>query len=355
MVLLCAVLSVTAPMPACAGALARPDCAASAGQGRVGGSDGSGLLTASDDDLNRVLTAARDAGMWSIRVDIDWSLVEPVAGQRDWSVLDRAVQAVVDHRMCPLGLVTYTPAWAAVAHTGPTDSRIRPRDPAVFADFAGAAAQRYRDDIAVWEVWNEPNNVDFFKPAPDVSSYGALLEASYRAIKAADPESSVLSGGLAPAEDNGRSIAPVTFLAALYAGGVNRFFDAFAIHPYSYPALPDEPGTGHWNTAQQLTTMREQMVSGGDGGKLIWITEFGAPTGTGDGAVSDSVQAQTVETILTMARDIPWLGPAFVFNLKDSGIDAADIEQNFGMLRNNFSEKPAYAVVSRIGNANRGS
>lgn len=349
-VMLCTILAAGLGVMACAGAADRPDCAATAGTGRVGGSDGSGMSTMSDDDLGRVLTAAREAGMWSIRVDIDWSLVEPVAGQRDWSAMDRVVRAVADHGMCALGLVTYTPAWAAVEHAGPLDSRFRPRDPAVFADFAGAAAQRYREDIAVWEVWNEPNNVDFFKPAPDAALYGALLSASYPAIKSANPDATVLSGGLAPAEDDGGHIAPVTFLAALYDGGVNRFLDAFAIHPYSYPALPDAPDTGHWNTAQQLTVMRDVMVDGGDADKPIWITEFGAPTGTGEGAVSEATQARTIEIILSMARDTPWLGPAFVYSVRDGGIDVGDIEQNFGIIRNDFSEKPAYDVVSRFGN-----
>lgn len=354
-VLLGTLLTATTAVLGCADASGGgPECAAAAGQGRVGGSDGSGMLTMSDEDLNRVLADAREAGLWSIRIDIDWSLVEPVAGERDWSVMDRVVRAVADHDMCPLGLVTYTPAWAAVAHPGPLDSRFRPADPQQFADFAGAAAQRYRADIAVWEVWNEPNNVDFYKPAPDAASYGALLRASYGSIKSANPESTVLSGGLAPAVDNGRHIAPVTFLTALYAGGFNRYFDAFAIHPYSFPALPDAPGTDHWNTAQQLTTMRAEMVDGGDAAKPIWITEFGAPTGTGDGAVTDAVQAQTVETILKLARDTPWLGPAFVFNLRDAGPDPADIEQNFGMLRNDFSRKPAFDVLAYYGNANRG-
>lgn len=352
-ILLCTVLSTVAAVLACTDAQARPDCAAEAGKGRVGGSDGSGMSTMSDDDLDRVLGAARAAGMWSVRVDIDWSLVEPVAGQRDWLAMDRVVRAVADHHMCVLGLVTYTPAWAAVEHPGPLDSRFRPRDPAQFAEFAGAAAVRYRDAIAVWEVWNEPNNVDFFKPAPDVRSYGELLSAGYAAIKSANPTATVLSGGLAPAEDDGRHIAPVSYLRQLYAGGYQRFFDGFAIHPYSYPALPDAPDTAHWNTAQQLSVMREVMVQGGDAAKPIWITEFGAPTGAGIGSVDEATQARTVEIVLTMARDTAWLGPAFVYSVRDGGIDADDIEQNFGMLRRDFSPKPAYAVVSRFGNDDR--
>ena len=324
-------------------------CTMADGTGRTGGSDGAGMLTMSDDDLARTLDAARDAGMWSIRVDVDWSRVEPVAGQRKWSEVDRVVGAVVERGMCPLGLVTYAPTWAADPASRPTGTYFHPADPQLFANFAAAAAGRYRDRIMVWEVWNEPNTEKFFKPRPDVAAYGRLLTATYTALKAVAGDIAVLSGGLAPAEDNGRDIAPTTFLSGLYAGKFNRSFDAFAVHPYSYPALPNAPGTEVWNTARRVGIMRAEMVAGGDEAKPIWFTECGAPTGSAAVAVSDAAQAQTLDVVLTYAKRTAWIGAAFVFSIRDAGRDAADPEQNFGILRYDFSPKPAYAVTTRIG------
>ena len=334
-----------------AGASNDPNCAMAAGKGRIGGSDGADMITMPDDELSQVLTMAKSAGMWSVRVDVDWSRVEPTAGQRDWSDVDRVVRAVVDLGMCPLGLVTYAPAWAADPAARPVGTYYAPRDPAVFADFARAAAQRYRTDVTVWEVWNEPNTEKFFKPRPNAAQYGRLLAATYAAIKSVDAGIGVISGGLAPAEDNGRDIAPTTFLQALYDGGYNTSFDAFGIHPYSYPALPNAPGTGAWNTASRLTLMRDTMVAGGDADKSMWITESGAPTGAADVAVSDAAQAETIGIVFRMARDTPWIGPAFVFAIRDSGNDVNDPEQNFGILRHDLSRKVAYGVVSEWGNA----
>jgi hypothetical protein len=324
-------------------------CGAEYGNGRIGGSDGADMLTMSDGDLTRVLDAARDAGMWSVRVDVDWSRVEPVAGRRDWSEVDRVVHAVVEHGMCPLGLVTYAPAWAADPALRATGTYFAPRDPHVFAAFAAAAAGRYRDEVMVWEVWNEPNTVKFFQPRPGADAYGRLLAATYAAVKSVSTDLTVVSGGLAPAEDNGRDIAPTTFLSGLYAGGFNRSFDAFSIHPYSYPALPNAPGTAVWNTAQRLGIMRAAMVAGGDAGKQIWITECGAPTGTAAVAVSEDAQAQTLKIVLGLARSTPWIGPAFVYGIRDGGNDIADPEQNFGILRHDLSPKPAYGVVRGFG------
>ena len=83
----------------------------------------------------------------------------------------------------------------------------------------------------------------------------------------------------------------------------------------------------------------------------MWITECGAPTGTGPRAVSDATQAKTLDMILAMAANTPWLGPAFVYSMRDSGSDAGEIEQNFGVLRRDSTPKPAYDVVRRYGEA----
>ncbi|MDT5074176.1 MAG: polysaccharide biosynthesis protein PslG [Mycobacterium sp.] len=322
-------------------------CAGANAKGRVGVSDGANILDMSDGDLDRLLRAARDAGVWSVRVDVDWSRIEAERGRRDWSDVDRVIHAVRMHGMCAHGLLSYAPAWAADPAAHPEGSYFAP-EPELFAQFARDTATRYRNGVRVWEVWNEPNTIRFFKPKPDAASYGALLTAAYTAIKSVGPDLTVVSGGLAPAVDNGRDIAPTTFLTGLYTAGANRYFDAFGIHPYTYPALPNDLSTSAWNTALRLNNMHDVMIDGGDARKPVWITECGAPTGTAAVAVSDDAQAQTLRIMLRAARDVAWLGPAFVYSLRDSGIDRSDPEQNFGILRRDFLPKPAYAVVKEF-------
>ncbi|OMC29665.1 hypothetical protein A5740_17280 [Mycobacterium sp. GA-1841] len=353
LILLCGLTLVAGLLTVRTCAAKTADCAPAAAKGRVGGSDGAGMLTMSDEDLARELSAARDAGMWSIRVDFDWSRIEPVPGQRDWSTTDRVVEAVLRFGMCPLGLVGYAPPWAVSPALRAPDGHARPADPAQFAEFAAAAARRYLDSVSVWEVWNEPNTESFFKPVPDAGAYGQLLALTYPAIKAVDNDLWVLSGGLAPAHDHGDDIAPLTFLSALYANGQNRYFDAVAMHPYSYPELPDAPDTVEWNAAQQMWKLRDVMIAGGDSAKSIWITECGAPTGTSDVAVSEAEQAQTLRIVLQAAREVPWIGPTFVYSIRDAGEDLSDPEQNFGILQYDFAPKQAYRVVAEFGTSAR--
>ena len=325
-------------------------CDGVSAKGRVGVSDGADMLDMSGDDLDRTLNAARAANVWAVRVDVDWSRVEAVRGRQDWSGVDRVIHAVRAHGMCAHGLLTYAPAWAADQGQRPAGSYFAPR-PEMFAQFAKDTAARYRSRVSVWEIWNEPNTARFFRPKPDAGRYGALLAAAYAAIKTVGTDLTVVSGGLAPAVDNGSDIAPTTFLAGLYEVGANRYFDAFGIHPYTYPALPNDLSTSAWNTALRLRDMHDTMVDGGDPAKRIWITECGAPTGTSAVAVSDAVQADTIRILLQEARNVSWLGPAFVYSIRDSGTDASDPEQNFGILHHDLSPKASYAVVHRFASA----
>ena len=95
--------------------------------------------------------------------------------------------------------------------------------------------------------------------------------------------------------------------------------------------------------------MRDIIVPSGDIAKRIWLTEFGAPTGTARVAVTEDVQAQTASIVLLVARVVEWFGPAFVYSIRDAGTDQADFEQNFGILRRDFTPKQAYGTVSQLG------
>jgi len=313
----------------------------------LGVSAGGPFMWQSDADLERELVAITAAGVSRLRIDVDWSGIESTRGQLDWANTDRIVAAAKRHSLSVLGIVTYSPRWAQVAGVPDGDTHGQPADPAQFAAFAAAAATRYLSTIDAWEVWNEPNLQSFWSPNPNPGAYASLLAATYRAVKAVAPATPVISGGLAPATNSGdgSSIAPETFVKAMYDAGGGRSLDAVAVHPYSYPALPSDSSTSAWNTFQRLTLIRDIMVANGDGPKQVWLTEFGAPTGNSRVSVSESAQAEMIRAGIQMARAQSWMGPLFVYNGRDTGTNAADPEQNFGLVRYDFTPKPAFAAV----------
>ena len=320
-----------------------PPVATTIAAGRVGFSPGADILWASAEDQRRELDLMAATGAHWLRLDFPWPSVEPARGTFNWAPFDRIVAAAQERGFEIVGLPGYAPSWASQ----PASSGVPPVDPAAYGELVGALARRYGPlGVHVWELWNEPNLEGAWGADPDPKAYAALLTSGAAAARAADPETRILSGGLAPAVDasNGSQVSPITFVKGIYAAGAGGSFDAVAVHPYSYPAMPRDPSTASWNTYERLPLVHDVMKANGDDHKQIWLTEFGAPTGTASGAVSPEVQATMARQGLVGSLEWPWSGPIFWYAARDRGTDPADREANFGLVRMDFTAKPAYAA-----------
>ncbi|GGG21767.1 hypothetical protein GCM10007304_39490 [Rhodococcoides trifolii] len=308
---------------------------------RLGFAEGPQLLYQSDADLARELDAMKAAGASWVRMLTSWSMIEPRQGQFDWAATDRLVNYATARGMKVLGLVTYTPGWARYRQWSGFEGR--PADEDVFAEFAQTAAERYRGRVNTWEVWNEPNLWFFYFPGVDANSFAQIQKATYTAIKSSVPEATVLGPGLANANNvSAVSRSPITFLTSLYALGVGPYMDGIALHPYTYPYTPIDPANTTWDNVADAYAV---MSANGDAGKKIWITEYGAPTGTASQNVTDAQQATILGSFLTHTATVPYLGPVFLYSLRDSGTDPSKTEQNFGVLNYDFSPKAGYQAV----------
>jgi hypothetical protein len=123
-----------------------------------------------------------------------------------------------------------------------------------------------------------------------------VLQAGYTAIKAADPNATVVGGVLISSTDYGDvSINPVRYLQGMYDAGAAGYFDALSFHPYHY-TLPFSQGRpyGDLSAINQMDLMHEVMVANGDGGKLIWASEYGQSTAI----VDEATQAAYISDFL---------------------------------------------------------
>lgn len=313
----------------------------------IGIAGGAPLLSLPDAELDRELTAIRDAGATWLRFDVDWSTVEPIRGQQNWAMTDRLVDRAKSRGLNLVGIITYTPPWARVPGVPADDSHGYPADVAAYGTFARQTAQRYANRVSTWEIWNEPNLVNFFRPAPNVDKYVQMLQAASQGIRSVQPGATILNGGLAPAVDVFPNISPVTYTAELYARGAQQYFNVLSVHPYSWPALPSDASTQGWNTFYRMRFMRETMVRHGDSNKKIWATEFGAPTGIGPVAVSRQHQANIIADGIAEARRLGFVERVFIYSMRDRGRNLRDIEQNFGLVTLSFTAKPSLAVVKK--------
>lgn len=301
---------------------------------QTGMAPGFHYLTMDDEPFFQLMDDLVDLGVDWLRCDVPWAPMEPTEGTINWTPVDRYVNASVERGIKVIGCVHFTPPWA---RTGDSD-RVPPDDPADYADFCVKVALRYPG--MVLELWNEPNHGPFWE-TPSAEDYADLIKVAYPAIKSASPSTLVLSGGIGWAPDGPN---PHTFLADIYTAGGGDSFDAVAAHPYSWPQSPSSPGSA-W---QAMSLMRDVMELNGDGGKKIWVTEFGTPTGTaGELTITEQDQADVLTEAYGLWRTYDWAGLMCWYSHLDLGTTPG--EETFGIIRNTGVKKAAWAALEALG------
>jgi polysaccharide biosynthesis protein PslG len=262
-------------------------------------------VVAQTDPSDAEFARMREGGVGTYRMPISWPAVQPRPGASlDWTATDRLVRDLTENRIDPLPVVYGSPCFVVACDPGdrgqpsprpPIDSPLARQ---AWTAFLTALIDRYgpggsffsenptvpRRPLSVWEIWNEPNVPEFYAPTPSAEGYAELLRISAKAIGSADPEATILIGGL-PGDPRKRgSIAGTEFLEELYRAGARAYFDAVAVHPYS----PDLVGV-----QSQLADVRRVLDGRGDSDTPIWVTELGwGATPSGDGRFVETIDGQ---------------------------------------------------------------
>lgn len=224
------------------------------------------------DAARRDLELARRCGATVLRVGIGWDAIEPQPGRFDWSFWDEWIRmAIEEFGIRPIPYVCYTPRWAASRPDDEDYWRSPPSDPQAFGRFMRVIAQRYRGRITSWELWNEPDNAEYW--TGDVEAYAALLKAGSVAVKEVDASIQVVGGGIAWETD---------FLAELFVEhDAARFVDIVNLHAYfeTWSPEPLEALPQFIRRAVRITHEHGQ-------GEPIWLAEVGYSAFRRDGVTS---------------------------------------------------------------------
>ncbi|MFL5732584.1 MAG: hypothetical protein ACJ78Q_05225 [Chloroflexia bacterium] len=315
-----------------------------------------GLERPKDEKL-ALLDAARDLGVRWSREEMSWANLEPDRkGVYNWGAYDPWINALTKGGFNIVGSIQTTPYWASgVKPTEPEWYWNVPRNPQDFADFAYAAAQHYAGKIHVWEIWNEPDVEMTFKcgGCDRAAVYAQMLALSYAGIKKADPDATVLIGGLSIHDYNNLGMAFLDRVVAASGGKLN--FDVLSIHPYMPDRPPEstDPKTVVQNFPYRLQFASRWLDAHGASNKEIWITEDGYSTcspcnGLG---VSENEQASRLVRLHAIAMAAPKVTHFDYFQLNDkfnAGPD--DLWGNMAIMRNDMSYKPAskaYKVMTQ--------
>jgi hypothetical protein len=217
------------------------------------------LLSNNDALRQQTLDEIQGLGVKWLRVVLYWRSVAPSpnasrspagfdgAGQAgyNWDTYDRVI-AEARARGFNL-LVTISgpvPKWA----TGNHKSYTYKPNAARFQRFVTAVGNRYRDQVSMWSVWNEPNHPDFLGPqfagrkghrkpySPRL--YRSLFLAADRGLRASGNGSDPLLMGETAPRGTGKVVAPLRFLRGVLAPRGRFPADGYAHHAYTTAAGP---------------------------------------------------------------------------------------------------------------------
>jgi hypothetical protein len=236
---------------------------------------------------DRVGTLQR-LGFDIVRVTVNWGETETSPGDYDWSRADRLLGALHRRGLDPVVTLWGTPDWASAS--GLPNSA--PSSPADFKRFAKAIATRFRY-VRYWLVWNEPNKLQWLRPASPSLYVSRLLNPGYAGIKAANPRAKVGGGVTAPRGGRG-GMTPVDFIRGMHRAGAH--LDAYAHNPY--PVYPGDTPYSGGCSCKVITMATLERLLGNVGRAFprarIWLTEYAYQTKPDPFGVSFALQARYI-------------------------------------------------------------
>lgn len=190
--------------------------------------------------------------------------------------------------------------------------------------------------IRTFELGNEP-----YYGGMTATQYAAAVRPTLEAVHAQNLPAKLILPSVIHGSDT-------SWMDTLYNSipNLNEYFYAFADHPYWYGQSPSTPGNA--SPLERIATLRKRMNEKGAANKPIFITEYGQSTADcGSECVSEAQQAVDITTLLTGILTHPEWGVEMIsfFQLHDWATDSSNREEQFGILRQDGTAKPAYAIV----------
>jgi len=307
-------------------------------------------------------------GIRWFRVWATWDQVETVRGVYDWRGVDTLVAAAKKH-----GIELYV-----CLHGGTKDFMIGKREDRRKFDFtyAGAMfeplidvpawlkwvrayAERYKETITHYQIWNETDTRLYFWPFKP-EAYIAFMKDGGAAVKAGNPRARIALGGFCAAlEDNFFDRMTHTDkdsaygLKEFYQHKPQPYFEIFDYHFYT----PGEAGQSWDSRTLLVKRLRNYLASQGDGHKPIWNGETGfASTGIAErvGKLGSCFNVPLLSEREHGARIVQWHVQSKALGI-ERNFNYLFNSETFGPVNDDFSPKPAYAAQAQLANLLGGS
>jgi len=197
-----------------------------------------------------------------------WPFIEQTEGVYNWTALDQYVSVAQQHKLPFYWTNANIPKWAAAdpntctfyqgTHIYACTSMIRADKMAAFDTFLKTLILRYKGQITLYELWNEPNVGNVFTGT--IAQMVTLTKHVYNAVRTYDPNALIGSP----------SSTGANYLLAYFKQGGPRGVNLIDIHGY-----PDVTGNDAPEAIIGFKTenIKINMASVGLQNKIIWDVE----------------------------------------------------------------------------------
>ena len=196
-----------------------------------------------------------ELGVVWLRRTYRWGSIESAPEQWNFSYWDEYVETSRSAGKKLIAILAYDTSWVYEEKNSPR--KISSRELPDFLNFVATAALRYRGMIDAYEIWNEPNMMEWYGTKEEFID---MTLAAIRTIRSIDPNVKILAGSFWR--------VPKRFIRKMARAGVFDEADGISFHPYAI-----KPGNTAKLCDSLLKVLSEENVT-----SEIWITEVGYPT-----------------------------------------------------------------------------
>lgn len=174
------------------------------------------------------------------RLQSGWQRTERTRGVYDFAWLDEIVDTLIAHGMQPwiclcYGNDLYSPEAKNIFGAVGVPPIFTDDQRRGWAAYVKATVAHFRDRVDHWEIWNEPDSNGCWKHGANAAEYGRFCADTAAAIRAAQPEATVIGGVVCMFATN----RTLEYADTALATGMAEAIDVLSYHSYH----PDETST----------------------------------------------------------------------------------------------------------------
>jgi hypothetical protein len=264
-----------------------------------------------------------------------WADIESEKGYFDFSEYDVLVNEAIDEGKKIVAVLAYETFW--LYPNKKSKARISAEQLPDFLNYVEETVLHFQGRVDIWEIWNEPNNIMFWKGS--AQEYYELTRQTAQRIREIDPEAYILGGAFWR--------TPTGFIRNMHKANAMENLDGIAFHPYGLDPI------GSMRLYDNFLKVLAEINYTGP----VWVTEAGYPTG-GFYPIRISMEllpSYVIKTIVGSAargaRVVLWYELFDAQNEGETSLDTWNIGLFYGLTYPDYTRKNgawAYELCARF-------